>query len=350
MHSTARQNGRCPNRPAFTLVELLVVMGVLALMSSMVLVGLASAAEQARVARTRGQIQKIHELLMTRWDEYRYRRVEPSKSGSVRARQGARVDKIRELMRMEMPDRKEDFAYTNSGGSLVLASRVSLSQDPALYNRYKRQIIKQTGAADFNAALGSWSGAHASSECLYMILGSIQDGETNGLDYFKPSEIGDTDGDGMLEILDAWGKPIYFLRWPYGFPIVESIATSDGPRRDALTNLIDLNSTDPFDPLNVRGGASHPALYPLIFSAGTDGLYNIRMTIDKYQYGTQMMPDIDILCYSRLSNSPYVSDSDKSDPSETANPQDDRVGNIINADGGELDNISNHVLVISGNG
>lgn len=321
MHSTARQTGRRPNRPAFTLIELLVVMGVLALMSSMVLVGLASAAEQARVTRTRGQIQKIHELLMTRWDEYRYRRVEAAKTGNVRARQGARLDKIRELMRMEMPDRISD----------VTDPAVSLNGSPSLQARYQRAVTRRTGAANYTAALSTWTLDNESSECLYMILESIQDGETNGLDYFKPSEIGDTDGDGLPEILDAWGKPILFVRWPYGFPV---IATT-GATRNALSNLNDVSSPDPFDPLSVRGGKveisatplvfDHFLIYPLVFSAGPNEIYNIVTDIG-VNYSSTMPP-----------NNPYVDVSGS------------RVGQIFDASGNELDNISNHALVISGN-
>jgi hypothetical protein len=41
----------------------------------------------------------------------------------------------------------------------------------------------------------------------------------NGLDFLHENEIGDTDGDGMLEILDAWGTPLTYIRWPAGFVV-----------------------------------------------------------------------------------------------------------------------------------
>lgn len=330
----ATQFTRRPARPAFTLVELLVVMGVLAMLSSMVLVGLSSAAEQARANRTRSQVQKIHELLMPRWDEYRYRRVEDSKTGNVRVRQAARVDKIRELMRIELPDRKSD----------VIDAPVSLSAVPALQLRYQRAITNATGAANFAAAQTSWSAANQSSECLYMILASIQSGETNGLDFFKPSEIGDTDGDGVPEILDGWGKPILFLRWPYGYPNIEN--TSPTERRNGLSQIMDNTSPDPFDPLGVRGGRvtltttpivtyDHFPLHPLIFSAGPNGLYNIRTGIQDSS-GTE-------LTYpgSTPPNNPYIED--------TSSGYTKRMGAILDTSGDELDNITNHVLVIAGN-
>ncbi|QDU76399.1 hypothetical protein Pan97_34480 [Bremerella volcania] len=327
MPITARQFAIRLTRPAFTLVELLVVMGVLAMLSSLVLVGLSSAAEQARANRTRSQVQKIHELLMPRWEEYRYRRVQASKSGNVRARQTARVDRIREMMRIEMPDRMSD----------VIDAPVSLNSTPALQLRYQRAVTNATGAANFTAAQSIWTSDHESSECLYMILASIQSGETNGLDFFKPSEIGDTDDDGVPEILDGWGQPILFIRWPFGYP---EIATStSGERRNGLSQLMDNTSPDPFDPLGVRGGRTttstsprieyaHFPLYPLIFSAGPDGLYNIQVDIGQ-DYSTTTPP-----------NNPYM---------EVSGTPPQRVGQIADTSGEELDNITNHVLVIAGN-
>lgn len=41
--------------------------------------------------------------------------------------------------------------------------------------------------------------------------------ELGGRDLFNESNVGDTDGDGLSEFLDAWGTPIGFLRWSPGF-------------------------------------------------------------------------------------------------------------------------------------
>ena len=35
-----------------------------------------------------------------------------------------------------------------------------------------------------------------------------------GESYFETSEVRDTDGDGLLEFIDAWGRPLRFYRWP----------------------------------------------------------------------------------------------------------------------------------------
>jgi len=337
MPITARQFATRLTRPAFTLVELLVVMGVLAMLSSLVLVGLSSAAEQARVNRTRSQIQKIHQLLMPRWEEYRYRRVDPVYSSDVTSTVTAaqsskrralyRVDRIRELMRMELPCNREDLTF---------ASTVRpASNTTALWQRYRRRIIERasdsgTWADVLDTSDGDgWSAAHEGSECLYMILESIQNGETNGLDFFKPSEIGDTDGDGVPEVLDGWGRPIAFLRWAPGYV---------GP----FSNLHRTDAPDPFDPLGVRGGRvntsgvyDHFPLYPLILSAGPDEVYEVGF---RFSTDSEMDNQIGPTSTSLAPNNPYYSDSGGT-----------QLGIVNTSSGGYLDNITNHQLVIAGN-
>jgi len=55
-----------------------------------------------------------------------------------------------------------------------------------------------------------------SSELLYLILTAADlFGVPNaGQDEFSSNEVSDTDGDGLLEFIDAWGRPLRFYRWP----------------------------------------------------------------------------------------------------------------------------------------
>src|SRR5437773_5886075 len=62
-------------RRAFTLIELLVTMLIIAILSSMVLAGLFSAYESAKIAKTKSTIAKIHGQLVHRWESYRTRRL-----------------------------------------------------------------------------------------------------------------------------------------------------------------------------------------------------------------------------------------------------------------------------------
>jgi len=109
-----------------------------------------------------------------------------------------------------------------------------------------------------------------------MILANIREGDTTGLEFFDESELGDTDNDGMPELLDAWGRPIYFLRWAPGYTSV--LQPADITQRQP----------DPFDPLRVdprfeNNNESNAdtklddpfALYPVIYSGGRDRSYGL---------------------------------------------------------------------------
>lgn len=246
-------------RRSFTLVELLLVMMLIALLASMTLFAMHGVMEDARAARSQAQVAKINELLMDRWQAYQTRPVRVPMQANATAMAGARLNVLRELMRMEMPDRVTD----------VVDNPVTGIPRPSLSQRYLR----------FAAANPSWvsSTTHQSSECLYLILTSMQDGDSNGLDFFKSSEIGDTDNDGAKEILDAWGTPIRFCRWPAGART--QLQPGDGnPALDGDAGLV----PDPFDPLHVdpRWRDNVPdndpfAMLPLILSAGRDRQYGI---------------------------------------------------------------------------
>jgi hypothetical protein len=342
-------------RAAFTLVELLVVIGIITLLASTVLLALYGAMEDARESRTRSQIAHINEQLMYRWQSYRSRAVPfrlPSGFVSMDASNNRfpqrmtpriaaqlRLAVLRDLQRMEMPDRRLDVLdgpaalfYENDQDRNATTPGIwqlypnpldfnvgnsPRAAQPGLQKAYIRFIESRLGTSYPN--IGAWSDTFQGAECLYMILANMQEGGTSAIDFFKSSEIGDVDGDNMPEILDAWGHPIEFIRWPAGFsahpgPDVKwGVAGVDddqdgiadnGPESgwlgsDDLQSPSDLqdrrvtvagsgSSADPFDYFRVdyrwwsldSNGVpvftDDPfALYPLVYSAGRDGIYDI---------------------------------------------------------------------------
>lgn len=52
-----------------------------------------------------------------------------------------------------------------------------------------------------------------SAECLYLILADKTGSTSSFIDELPAQFIRDTDNDGLLEIVDSWGKPVKFYRW-----------------------------------------------------------------------------------------------------------------------------------------
>ena len=358
-------------RSAFTLVELLTVIAVIGVLASMVLFALFSVQETARAKRTRTQIAKIHELISGRWESYRTRplpiRIPPGTS----PRQAAwiRLMAMRELMRIEMPDRISDLA-PGAGNPMYQTYKdfrtLNLPQlNSPLFRAYHRRIqqvlpgkwgdqILDYGVPDLRAATGSgtgmWTPQYEGSECLYMILATIQDGDTNGLDFFRDHETGDVDNDGMPEILDGWGQPIDFIRWAPGFIGNSASTLQFGDRAPTADGDSGQGNGDPFDPLKIdprwrdNSVTSDPfALFPLIYSMGADGSGGIarhgKIADDETRrfVGRGGSPQKNHFCITR--HGVYPNDPYHHHGVTGAIPQ----GAIINR-GRFVDNISNHML------
>ena len=314
-------------RRSFTLTELMIVTAIITVLASSTLFALFGVVEQAKEKRTQAQVLKIHALVMQRWETYRSRKIPilipPRADIGVRA--AVRLHAIRDLMRMELPDRITDLQITPAPFPNPDQTRAVFSslvvRPPALWQNYRRRVgfnrnlppVNNWPAVTTIPPNFSWSISHQQAECLYLILAAMQDGDTTALDYFKESEIADTDEDGMPEIVDAWGRPIQFLRWAPGFAttagpdneiadgpnpgwgvankdddgdgVIDNISEIGWANSDDRSELQDRNtevSPDSFDPLrrdprwdNPNAFQSPYMLYPLIFSAGPDGIYDI---------------------------------------------------------------------------
>ncbi len=200
-------------RAAFTLVELMITVAVLGIMASMLAFAAYSAQEAAKAAKTRSMIAKLDAIIKAKWDAFKTRRVPitvPPGTPRLQAAQ-MRLDGIRDLMRLELPDRWSDVVDGPVApiGSPPPIARPAVSQN---YLRRYNTIINGPNPPPMSA-VGSYAGA----ECLYMIVMSALQEEGDGREVFKPDDIGDVDNDGFPEFLDGWKQPIKFLRWAPGF-------------------------------------------------------------------------------------------------------------------------------------
>jgi prepilin-type N-terminal cleavage/methylation domain-containing protein len=226
-------------RRGFTLVELLAVITIIGILSSIFLLALSRATQTAKAARTRALISKIHNMMMARWDAYRTIRLPivaeakgstadaalyNASNDQTRYRQNVarrRMFAMRELLRMEMPDRYEDLT-TFQPTVLVLPGSTTPVR-PYLWSVYRRRMASAKNASPItkglndNQFLDYIGREYQSAECLYLILTSGIDDSSVATEHFAPSDIGDKDKDGMPEFRDAWGAPVEFLRWAPGY-------------------------------------------------------------------------------------------------------------------------------------
>ena len=95
----------------------------------------------------------------------------------------------------------------------------------------------------------------ARSEMLYALLveGVGPLGSIYGRDEFTTREVGDTDGDGLPEFIDAWGEPLQFYRWPIYYNIEagtgsSAASTSFQKGMQAYSGIPEPRQVDPLDP------------------------------------------------------------------------------------------------------
>jgi prepilin-type N-terminal cleavage/methylation domain-containing protein len=279
------------NARGFTLVEMMIVITIIGLLAGLTLPALNAARTAAKIAKTKTLVTRLHYIVMDQYDSYRTRRPAmdleayakthgygPEPSGRVLPRElaRARVNAIRDMIRLEMPDRWTDV----TGGPLVL------NYMPSVSLRYLRLYKAAFAAAGGDPVKEGNVAKNAAAECLYMIVMSIP----NAAEQFHASDIGDVDNDGLPEFIDAWGRPIRFLRWPAGFymdPDNNYNGDSNlqfGPKVFSGGATNPKYQPDPFDPRNIL---QECAVYPLIYSAGPDGIYDINIGVGKsgtYQY------------------------------------------------------------------
>lgn len=192
----------------FTLVELLVVIIIVAILSALTLGGLRSGAVRAKEGATRLLVTKLSDAVMELLEEL-------------------------EDLGKSATDTGADDLYCQLPNSRSFAMH-SYPPFGTTYSAY---------AAGINAA------ANERAECLYMIL-TTTGVSRSVLEALHSRDVGDTDGDGANEFLDAWGKPIDFifsppstrvaLTTPNQLPLIRSYGVDgndDGGFGDDIQNI-----------------------------------------------------------------------------------------------------------------
>lgn len=235
--STARM------RAAVSVIELLVALAIVVMLATIAGAAVAASRSRQKKLATQATISKIDAIISSYYSSFASRNVE-----AVSAENRGAV--IRAQVAGDLPETWEAVSELASSGEPLTGPQQA----------YVAVLLANQGRDVFDLLKLI---EYGNAECLFMIV--MQGGVSGCLDCRSLRlDIGDVDGDGNPEFLDAWGSPIGFILWPS-----ELRLPVDSTERYFSTAL-------PFDPImptatDGRGGL----MRPLIYSAGPDREYGL---------------------------------------------------------------------------
>jgi hypothetical protein len=177
---------------------MLVVIGLIAFLTAAIVAVVPRVTYSAKAAATRATIKKVDELLNDRINGFR--------------RWINKQNQLAGSGTSNPPSYVTNSPYASMfAGNPVQAKALAVKYAfktyfPQLFSEFSTPV--QPGPTHTQVT--------ESSESLYLFLtaGPLFDTEPPSGADLKAIETADTDGDGLLEIVDAWGHPLRFYRWP----------------------------------------------------------------------------------------------------------------------------------------
>lgn len=227
----------------FSLTELLVAMAIMLVLASLASAAISAAASSQKKLRTKTLIGKLNAIVASQYEQYAGRDVDAA-SGTLRGQA------LRAIAQGDLPD---DWTIVNTLAGKPVAE---LTPHQLAYVAVWNSIANKQAVMQSNAG----------AECLFMIV--MQGGIADCLDCRGLRiDIGDQDGDGLPEFLDAWGNPIGFILWP------SKLQLPSGSSKQFFSTILPFDAAVPTIDDSVGG-----LMRPLIVSAGPDRAFGLTST------------------------------------------------------------------------
>lgn len=302
----------------FTLIELLIVVAIIMLLAAISLPVIGALITNARAAATTVTIRKVDDLLQGRIKKFKMyidEQTRDRRSGAVFSKQGPKTKALLITADPNLPVAPPK-RYIAAVGALTSAQEnlkaIVLAQK-GQFRRFFPQNWAEFTQFGWATELGvtppaSVDPATESAEVLYVMLTriTVPGVGDDGDDVFTPSELADTNQNGLVEIVDSWGRPLRFYRWPtslFRMAAGDSIYRSDAAAgalamcsgsatsKKTLAGAINKDLDDPrrlYPSYGTSGAVGSPTAFgstfhqistfslPMVVSAGADGELGLK--------------------------------------------------------------------------